>query len=58
MADLKGFEPLTSSMPWTRAPNCATAHVCQENDALRLACNPPFYIEKFALPKVTAYAQA
>jgi hypothetical protein len=22
--DLKGFEPLTSSMPWKRAPNCAT----------------------------------
>ena len=24
MVDLKGFEPLTSSMPWKRAPNCAT----------------------------------
>ena len=22
--DLNGFEPLTSSMPWKRAPNCAT----------------------------------
>jgi hypothetical protein len=24
VVDLKGFEPLTSSMPWKRAPNCAT----------------------------------
>jgi hypothetical protein len=24
LVDLKGFEPLTSSMPWKRAPNCAT----------------------------------
>ncbi len=22
--DLDGFEPSTSSMPWKRAPNCAT----------------------------------
>ena len=22
--DLDGFEPMTSSMPWKRAPNCAT----------------------------------
>jgi hypothetical protein len=24
MVDLDGFEPSTSSMPWKRAPNCAT----------------------------------
>jgi hypothetical protein len=24
MVDLVGFEPTTSSMPWKRAPNCAT----------------------------------
>src|SRR3954454_3844619 len=24
LVDLNGFEPLTSSMPWKRAPNCAT----------------------------------
>ena len=24
MVDLRGFEPLTSSMPLKRAPNCAT----------------------------------
>ncbi len=24
MVDLEGFEPSTSSMPWRRAPNCAT----------------------------------
>ena len=26
--DLNGFEPLTSSMPWKRAPNCATGPLC------------------------------
>lgn len=24
LVDLVGFEPTTSSMPWKRAPNCAT----------------------------------
>jgi hypothetical protein len=24
LVDLDGFEPSTSSMPWKRAPNCAT----------------------------------
>ena len=24
LVDLEGFEPSTSSMPWRRAPNCAT----------------------------------
>ena len=24
VVDLDGFEPSTSSMPWKRAPNCAT----------------------------------
>ena len=24
MVDLRGFEPLTSSMPWRRSPSCAT----------------------------------
>src|SRR5579885_1919897 len=24
LVDLEGFEPSTSSMPWKRAPNCAT----------------------------------
>ena len=24
VVDLEGFEPSTSSMPWRRAPNCAT----------------------------------
>src|SRR5258707_5801401 len=29
LVDLKGFEPLTSSMPWKRAPNCATGPFVQ-----------------------------
>ena len=29
--DLKGFEPLTSSMPWKRAPNCATGPRLQDH---------------------------
>ena len=29
MVDLVGIEPTTSSMPWKRAPNCATGpHGC------------------------------
>ena len=28
MVDLDGFEPSTSSMPWKRAPNCATGPLC------------------------------
>ena len=36
--DRIGFEPMTSSMPWKRAPNCATAKsvylVC-----LKASCN-------------------
>lgn len=30
LVDLKGFEPLTSSMPWKRAPNCATGPLRRE----------------------------
>ena len=28
LVDLVGFEPTTSSMPWKRAPNCATGPHC------------------------------
>ena len=34
--DLDGFEPSTSSMPWKRAPNCATGP-CLLFDVLRIA---------------------
>jgi hypothetical protein len=27
VVDLDGFEPSTSSMPWKRAPNCATGPI-------------------------------
>ena|SRR5258708_27162482 len=29
MVDLVGIEPTTSSMPWKRAPNCATGPHCE-----------------------------
>jgi hypothetical protein len=29
MVDLVGFEPTTSSMPWKRAPNCATGPLAE-----------------------------
>ena len=32
--DLVGFEPTTSSMPWKRAPNCATGPL-EEEPAIR-----------------------
>jgi hypothetical protein len=32
LVDLKGFEPLTSSMPWKRAPNCATGPQTTESN--------------------------
>jgi hypothetical protein len=28
--DLDGFEPSTSSMPWKRAPNCATGPLIEQ----------------------------
>src|SRR5579859_6745736 len=40
LVDLRGFEPLTSSMPWRRSPSCATgpgkARVCAVFDLLSL----------------------
>jgi hypothetical protein len=30
LVDLDGFEPSTSSMPWKRAPNCATGPLEQD----------------------------
>ena len=47
--ELRGFEPLTSSMPWKRATNCAIAPRCSydsqnisASDAERkIECEPP-----------------
>ena len=30
MVDLAGIEPATSSMPWKRAPSCATGPLCEK----------------------------
>jgi hypothetical protein len=30
MVDLIGIEPMTSSMPWKRAPSCATGPLCRD----------------------------
>lgn len=60
LVDLKGFEPLTSSMPWRRAPNCATGPlglylvILTSNNQIRL--RPAASSEKFQLsgsPAVT-----
>src|ERR1700678_61793 len=32
LVDLVGFEPTTSSMPWKRAPNCATGPLRKKHD--------------------------
>ena len=34
--ELRGFEPLTSSMPWRRATNCAIAPKCSPRPAERV----------------------
>ena len=36
MVDLEGFEPSTSSMPWRRAPNCATGPLARFLDSIAL----------------------
>ena len=33
LVDLAGIEPATSSMPWKRAPSCATGPLCEKTDA-------------------------
>ena len=37
--DLVGFEPTTSSMPWKRAPNCATGPLSNAADAAQVGSN-------------------
>ncbi len=34
LVDLVGIEPTTSSMPWKRAPSCATGPTCCEGQLL------------------------
>ena len=40
LVDLQGFEPWTSSMPWKRAPNCATGPHCLRGDRSVDDCRP------------------
>ena len=35
LVDLVGIEPTTSSMPWKRAPSCATGPFSRGHDKLR-----------------------
>jgi hypothetical protein len=44
LVDLDGFEPSTSSMPWKRAPNCATGPP--------IVCNSTLPYERCGLPAV------
>ena len=37
--DLVGFEPTTSSMPWKRAPNCATGPLTARLASVILRCS-------------------
>jgi hypothetical protein len=37
MVDLIGIEPMTSSMPWKRAPNCATGPLLGNSNKLIFA---------------------
>ncbi len=36
LVDLDGFEPSTSSMPWKRAPNCATGPSLRQTGKARI----------------------
>src|SRR4029077_15419971 len=42
LVDLVGFEPTTSSMPWKRAPNCATGPLGAEKPALEGRMNQTY----------------
>src|ERR1017187_6611545 len=42
MVDLVGIEPTTSSMPWKRAPSCATGPLGNREKLLPLDSRPPF----------------
>jgi hypothetical protein len=57
--DLKGFEPLTSSMPWKRAPNCATGpHTTGLNYTIGDVQDSPrvlAYIREAALQHTASY---
>lgn len=38
--ELRGFEPLASSMPWKRATNCAIAPVSPSGDSENISASP------------------
>ena len=42
MVDLDGFEPSTSSMPWKRAPNCATGPFLRQTGKPRIEKTRPW----------------
>ena len=42
MVDLVGIEPTTSSMPWKRAPSCATGPLLRKADAQMAAVSSIF----------------
>ncbi len=44
MVDLVGIEPTTSSMPWKRAPSCATGPRFDFNDLDKVAKTTPYQI--------------
>jgi hypothetical protein len=38
--DLIGIEPMTSSMPWKRAPSCATGPLSGRTHSILADCSP------------------
>ena len=53
LVDLIGIEPMTSSMPWKRAPSCATGPLLRWDNSLIFAAAPRFV--KRRLPRVTVF---
>ena len=49
LVDLIGIEPMTSSMPWKRAPNCATGPLEGNNSSIVSALDQ--FVNSQSIPK-------
>src|ERR1700761_7868561 len=53
LVDLVGIEPTTSSMPWKRAPSCATGPLCRKAFSL-LSVTDVCFVKPISEEKATA----
>jgi hypothetical protein len=52
--DLVGFEPTTSSMPWKRAPNCATGPFDRD---ITILAHPVSVVKQSCLPLAVQFTK-